>query len=150
MDNTDIKLIRSLAEDSSQTASSLVSKLNLSVPAINKRIAKLKEDAYIKRETILTDSRKIGKPVMAYILIVLDHFGTSDEMLKIVDADPDILECYAISGEYDYILKVCAESIDSLEDKLLKMKERGIAKSNTMFALREYKFEPTALPDYND
>ncbi|MBQ6315783.1 MAG: Lrp/AsnC family transcriptional regulator [Mogibacterium sp.] len=147
MDNIDIKLIRHLAEDASQTASSLVSKLNLSVPAINKRIAKLREEGIIRKETILTDSRKVGKSVTAYLLIVLEHFDTSDELLKIVEADPDILECYAISGEYDYILKVCAESIDALEDKLLVMKKKGIAKSNTMFTLREYKFEPTALPD---
>ncbi len=150
MDNIDIRLIRLLAEDASQTASSLVPKLNMSVPAINKRIAKLKEEGQISKTTILTDPKKLGKTITAYVLIIMEHFSTSEQLLKIVEADPDILECYAISGEYDYILKMCAASIDALEDKLLGMKEQGIAKSNTMFALREYKFAPTAVPDYTE
>ena len=148
MDYIDIKIIRALAEDASQTASSLVPKLNMSVPAINKRIARLREEGQITKTTILTDPKKLGKTITAYVLIIMEHFSTSEQLLKIVEEDPDILECYAISGEYDYILKMCAESIDALEDKLLHMKEKGIAKSNTMFALREYKFEPTAVPDY--
>lgn len=148
MDNIDIKLLHLLAQDADVTTSSLVSLLNLSVPAINKRIAKLKAEGYIRKTIVLTDPQKIGKGVMAYILIVLEQFSLSDSLLKIVNADPDILECYAITGEYDYILKICAASIDALEDKLLKMKQKGIAKSHTMFALREYKFDPTAQPDF--
>ncbi|MCR4956721.1 MAG: Lrp/AsnC family transcriptional regulator [Lachnospiraceae bacterium] len=150
MDNIDIKLIRLLAEDASLTASSLVPKLNMSVPAINKRIAKLKEGGQISKSTILTDPKKLGKNVTAYVLIIMEHFNTSERLLRIVKEDPDILECYAISGEYDFILKICAESIDALEDKLLGMKAQGIAKSNTLFALREYKFEPTAVPNYKE
>ncbi|NLU25038.1 MAG: Lrp/AsnC family transcriptional regulator, partial [Clostridiales bacterium] len=80
----------------------------------------------------------------------LEHFNLSEQLLKIVNSDPDILECYAITGEYDYILKICAGSINALEDKLLRMKEKGIAKSHTMFALREYKFEPTSQPDFEE
>ena len=135
MDNIDIKIIRALAEDASQTASSLVPKLNMSVPAINKRIARLRDDGQITKTTILTDPKKLGKTITAYVLIIMEHFSTSEQLLKIVEEDPDIL-------------KRCTESIDALEDKLLHMKEKGIAKSNTMFALREYKFEPTAVPDY--
>lgn len=147
MDNIDIKLIRLLAENADVTTSSLVSRLNLSIPAINKRIAKLKEEGYISKTTILTDTKKIGKPIISYVLIVLEHFTLSDRLLDIVQSDPDILECYATTGEYDYILKVCARDIEDYEDKLLRLKEEGIAKSHTLLALREYKFSPTALPD---
>lgn len=146
MDKIDAKLMRLLAEDADVTTSSLVSKLNLSVPAINKRIARLKANGIVKKTTILTDARKIGKDVMAFVMIVLENFNCSDGFLKFAEEDPDILECYAIAGEYDYIIKICATDIDALEDKLLKMKKNGIAKSSTMFALREYKFEPAMLP----
>ena len=147
MDSIDIKLMHLLAEDADVTTSSLVSKLNLSIPAINKRIAKLKSEGYISRTTILTDTKKVGKPIVCFVLVALEHFTLSEKLLEIVQSDQDILECYATTGEYDYILKVCAKDIEDYEDKLLRLKEEGIAKSLTMFALREYKFSHTALPD---
>lgn len=146
MDNIDVKLIKLLSKDANVTASSLVEKLNLSVPAINKRIAKLKNDGVIRNSTVLTDPVKVGKTVTVYILLALEHFSKSKSLLEIVRTDEDILECYAISGEYDYLLKVCTSNIDTLEDKILKLKQNGIAKSNTLFSLREYKFFPTVLP----
>lgn len=147
MDQTDVQLIRYLSENADITSSALVPKLNLSIPAINKRIAKLKDEGVILRSTIITDGKKVGKPILAFVLITLDHFTIYEQLIQVVSLDPDILECYAISGEYDFVLKICAESIDSLENKLLDLKHRGIAKSHTMFALRKYKFEPSALPD---
>ena len=148
MDSIDIKLLRLLAQDAGATTSSLVPKLNLSVPAINKRIAKLKADGIIEQTTILINSQKVDKQITAFILVVLEHFKQSEQLMEIVKADPDILECYAVTGDYDYILKICTTDIDTLENKLLKMKEQGIAKSQTMFALRKHKFSATALPDY--
>lgn len=150
MDSIDIKLIHLLSKNADITSSSLVSELNLSVPAINKRIARLKSDRVIEKITILTDSKKVDKSITAYVLLVLEHFKQSNQLMSIVNADPDILECYAVTGEYDYILKICAKNIDSLEEKLLRMKEKGIAKTHTMFALHEYKFSPTALPDFRN
>ena len=147
MDTIDVKLLQLFAQEADATTSSLVPRLNLSVPAINKRIARLKAGRVIERVTILTDPQKVGKPVTAFVLIVLDHFKQSEKLLETAAADPDILECYAVTGEYDYLLKICARDIDALEDKLLKLKEKGIAKSQTMFALRKHKFAPTALPD---
>lgn len=65
--------------------------------------------------------------------------------------DPDILECYSITGEYDYILKICAKDIDSLERKILDLKKKkGVLKSHTMISLMEHKFVPTVLLDLED
>ncbi len=147
MDAIDRKLIHLLAENADAKASSLVSRLNLSVPAINKRIARLKENGDIKKTTVLTDPRKMGKPVIAFVLIVLENFRMSDKLLRLAEADPDILECCAVTGEYDYILKICAADIPSFEDKLLTLKREGVAKNHTMLVLREHKFTPSPLPD---
>ena len=65
-----------------------------------------------------------------------------------VGQDPDILECFAVTGEYDYLIKVCAADVEALEDKLLHMKkQKGVIKSHTMLSLMEHKLAPTALPD---
>lgn len=147
MDKTDEKLLRLLAQDSDISASAMVSQLNLSIPAINKRISKLKASGVIRRSTILTEPKAVGKPVLAYVLVVLDRFSNAQALFDYAEADPDVLECYAVTGEYDFILKLCAADVTALEDKLLELKKsRGIAKSHTMLALQEHKFAPAALP----
>ena len=147
MDRTDEKLLQILAKDSDISASALVSQLNLSIPAINKRISKLKASGVIRRSTVLTEPKAVGKPVLAYVLVVLDRFSHAQALFDYAEADRDVLECYAVTGEYDFILKLCAADVAALEDKLLELKRsRGIAKSHTMLALQEHKFTPSALP----
>jgi len=148
MDTIDAKLLHLLAEQADSTATALSPQVNLSVPAVNKRIARLKSSGLIQRFTILTDSKQVGKPVMAYILLTLDQFVQEPTLMDYIRTDPDVLECYAVTGEYDYILKVCAAGTEALEDKLIRLKQcRGVSKSHTMLALLEHKFEPIPLPD---
>ena len=147
MDNTDEKLLALLEKDSDISASALVSQLNLSIPAINKRISKLKASGVIRHATVLTEPKAVGKPILAYVMVVMDRFSNAQALFDYAEADRDVLECYAVTGEYDFILKLCAADVAALEDKLLELnKSRGIAKSHTMLALQEHKFTPAALP----
>ena len=151
MDEIDIKLLHALAENANVTASDLMPRLRLSIPAINKRIAKLKAAGVIQRYTILTDPNSIGKPLVAYVLVLLGRFSQINDLMSFVNEEPDILECYAVRGEYDFILKICAANIKSLEDKLLQLKKnKGVAKSYTILTLQEHKFDPIPLPDLPD
>ncbi len=148
MDSIDIQLLHELAANANVTAAQLVTRLQLSIPAINKRIAKLKDAGLIRRYTILTDPKLVGKPLIAYIMVMLGRFTRAEELMRFVTEDPDILECYAVTGEYDFLLKICAADIESIEDKLLELKRRkGVAKSHTILTLLEHKFQPVALPD---
>ena len=53
-----------------------------------------------------------------------------------------------MTGDYDYILKICARDVEALEEKLLTLKKQnGVVKSHTMLALMEHKLSPCALPD---
>ena len=147
MDETDVKLLKALAKKADVTATELMVKVNLSIPAVNKRIARLKSSGAIRRVTVLTDPKTVGKPIVAFVLIVLDRFSGTESLLQQVKKDPDILECYAVTGEYDYLLKICASDIEAFEEKLLQLKTKNVAKSHTLLTLCEHKFEPTALPD---
>lgn len=147
MDDIDIKLLHILSENSNQTATEIVPQLNLSIPAINKRIAKMRDSGLIKKFTLSVDAKKIGKPVLAYIMVILNHFSDVDELVKYVQADKDIVECHAVTGEYDYILKMYARDIEHLEEKLIRLKkQKGVSKSQTMFSLLEYKHTSGPLP----
>lgn len=147
MDSIDAGILKRLAKNGDENASSLSGAVNLSVPAINKRIVKMKKDGTITKTTIKTDGDKIGKPISAFVQITLVDFLKPEDFLKIIESDRDILECYAVSGEYDYLIKLCAKNINDFESKLLKIKQSGGIKSYTMFCLREYKNEISILPD---
>jgi len=147
MDETDIVLLKTLAKNADVTATDLTATVNLSIPAINKRIARLKSSGTIRRVAALTDPKQVGKPIVAFVLLVLDRFSDAETLLEQVSGDPDILECYAVTGEYDYLIKICAADIEALESKLLRLKAKSVAKSHTLLTLCEHKFEPSAMPD---
>jgi len=147
MDEIDRILIHALARNADVTATELMKSVNLSIPAINKRIARLKAAGMIRKVTVLTDPKKMGKTVMAFVLVVLDRFSYMAAILDLVESDPDVLECYAVTGEYDYLIKICASDIEMLEEKLLALKNKGVSKSHTLLTLCEHKYSPTVLPE---
>ena len=83
---------------------------------------------------------------------LLAHYGEGvDSLLEYIKGDTDVLECYAISGEYDYLLKICARDVESLEEKLLSLKRlKGVTKSHTMLSLMEHKFTSAVLPEEDE
>ena len=111
MDQTDRKILRILAENAAVTATEMVPQVNLSIPAINKRIQKLRESGVIRRFTVLVEPEAVGKPITAFILIVLQPGTGLERLMTYVRSDSDILECCGVTGEYDYLLKVCAASV---------------------------------------
>ena len=147
MDNINKKILNMLSEDASTSTTEISAAVHLSVPAVNKRIRDMKDDETIRRFTVCTDPKKVGKPIVGFIFIVFRFRENMSDFFELIDRDADILECYALTGEYDYMLKVCAESIEALENKLLGIKsQNGVERSHTMLALMEHKFKTAILP----
>ena len=151
MDLTDKKIIKILSENADTTATEISNLVNLSVPAVNKRILRMKKDGIIDCSTIITNPKKLNKTIIAFVFIVMQYGDSIKSLLEYADNDPDVLECYSVTGEYDYMLKICAKDIESLEDKILCIKNnKGVMKSHTMISLMEHKCTPTVLPDFNE
>jgi len=148
MDTIDKKILKILSEDAYTTATEIGNIVNLSVPAVNKRIHRLQNDGIIDSFTVLTNPKKIGKRIIAFVFIVMKYGDNIKPFLEYAESEPDIVECHSVTGEYDYMLKICAKDIESLEEKILKIKRHtGVMKSHTMISLMEHKFSPTVLPD---
>lgn len=151
MDAVDKKILQLLAANAYTTRTTIGAAVGLSVPAVNKRIAKLREKGIIKNFTVLTDPVAVEKPIIAYVLLVIQYGASVDKILNYVNQDPDILECQAVTGEYDYIVKICAASVEAFEAKLLHLKkQQGVLKSHTMLCLQEHKCKPAVLPDQEE
>ena len=147
MDSVDGNILKILSTNAAATATEIGETVNLSVPAVNKRILKLRESGVIRSYTVLTDEKKVGKPIFAFILLAVRYGEGVEALQRYAEDDPDVLECYAVTGDYDYLIKICAESIEALEEKLLYLKkQKGVIKSHTMFSLMEHKMSATVLP----
>ena len=148
MDQIDTKLLKLLSQNAATTATMLARAVHMSVPAVNKRLARLRESGVIRNYTLRLDPEKIAKPVVGFALLVLNQQKNLDKLLAYVNSEPDIVEFHAITGEYDYIAKIYARDIQDFENKLLRLKQQeGVTKSNTIFSLLEYKTLPGPLPD---
>ena len=148
MDNNDKRILELLSERADITATEISEKLHFSIPAVNKRIRAMKRDGIIKNFTVITDNKKVGKPILAFVLIMLKSVEESSLFFDYVNQDPDVLECYAVTGEYDCLIKIAAASVEDLDKKLMLLKTHsGVAKSYTMLSLTSRKYAPTVLAD---
>ncbi|MEG1548512.1 MAG: Lrp/AsnC family transcriptional regulator [Clostridia bacterium] len=148
LDDIDSKIIELLSENANMTATEISGKVGLSVPAANKRINKLLDCGIIEKYTIILDADKIGKPMMAFISVILDRLSYMDGLMKYVKSERDVLECFAVAGDYDYIIKIRAKNMLDLENKIIRIKEiKGVAKTNTTIVLYTYKNISSVLPD---
>lgn len=144
IDTTDRKLLNLLQKDSKATNKALSIQLGLSVTAVYERIKKLEKEGVIDKYVGLVNRKKIGKGFVVFCHIkLLQHsrdFLTRFE--KEVMLLGEVLECYHVSGDYDYILKVCVEDMDAYREfmvtKLTTLQHIGSTHSTFMIAEVKY------------
>jgi Lrp/AsnC family transcriptional regulator, leucine-responsive regulatory protein len=118
MDIIDKNLLMLLQEDTKKTTKELSLKLNLSVTAVYERIKKLEREGVIEKYVVLLNRNKIEKGFVVFCHIkLLQHskdFLTKFES-EVVKLD-EVLECFHVSGDYDYILKVCVKNMEAYRE----------------------------------
>lgn len=138
MDIIDKKLLGLLQQDTKKTTKELSMVLNLSVTAVYERIKKLEREGVISKYVALLDRNKVEKAFVVFCHIkLIQHtkdFVTTFES-EIVKLD-EVLECFHVSGDYDYILKVHVKDMDEYREfmitKLTGLKHIGSTHSSFM------------------
>lgn len=149
LDRIDRELLRALQEDGSLSTSQLAERVALSASPAFRRVKALEKAGVIRSYVALLDRHAIGLHLLAFAQITLDdhHPDTVAHFNAFVEQHDEILECCALSGEYDYLLKVCTADMLAyehfLQGKLLaRCRIRSV---NTSFAMSQRKFT-TAFP----
>ena len=147
MDGTDIKILGCLKENSRENASVIGQKVNMSVSAVIERIKKLENLGIIKKYTIILDPKRINKDVMAYISVSIEHPKYNESFIDFVKNNKNIIEGNYITGDFDFILKACAESTQMLEKILNEIKSvQGVSLTRTLIILSSIKNDYSASP----
>jgi len=149
MDSTDRKILDALQKDGQLSSQALAARIGLSPSPCWRRVRKLESSGVIRQTVALLDPEKLGLQVTAIANVSLEdhHPDSVAEFDRVVRDRPEILECYATSGQHDYTLKVVCASIKAY-DRLLSehlMRCRAVHQVNTSFVLRTTK-STTALP----
>ncbi len=122
LDHIDRQLLHFIQKDSKQTNKELSHKLGLSVTAIYERIKKLEREGVISKYVALVDKKLVDKSFVTFCSIkLLQHTKTYVvQFEKEVAKLEEVLECYHISGDYDYLLKVMVADMDEFREFMVK------------------------------
>ena len=149
MDKIDYKILAELQVDNSLSSQALAERVGLSTSPCWRRVRKLENDGIISANVAILQPGKVGLDVIAIANISLeDHHPDSvsdfDDMVK---SRPEILECYAMSGQHDYLIKVVCHSIKAYDALLARyiLQCKAVHTVNTSFVMRSTKYT-TALP----
>lgn len=149
MDELDCRILAELQVDGRISNQELSDRIGLSPSPCLRRLRQLESDGVIQRYVALVDPEAVGLGVSAFVRVRLDQ--QDDRHLAVFEAAvtefPEVMECYLMTGEADYQLRVLVGSLGEFEDFLRHRLTRiaGVAQVTTSFALRPIIYK-TALP----
>ena len=147
MDHIDIKILRYLTKDARMNASQISQKVNLSISAVIERMKKMEASGLIKGYTAVIDEKLAGFNVQAMISIRLEHPKYNQEFNRQMCSHERVMECFYITGDFDYIARIGVSSTDELTKVLHDIKQiPGVSLTRTYVVLDNIKQSTTVIP----
>lgn len=143
------KILVELQRDGRLTNQELAEKIGLSPAACWRRVKALQDSGIIRRYAAIVDPAQVqmGQCVFAHVRLERHTEEYTEHFVNTIRERPEVLECYAVTGDFDYILRIVEADVSSYDEFLRSFlfKLPGIAHVHSNLALREIKFD-TALP----
>ncbi len=149
MDRLDRELLKLLQTESEITASEIGERIGMSQSTCWRRIQRLRDEGLIQEQLVTLDRKKAGLNAMIFAQVKLSSQGRSNlaEFSDAIQSFPEVLDCYVLMGNVDFLLRIVAADIDAYEkfffEKLSTLS--GVQEITSSIALSEIK-HTTALP----
>ena len=110
LDKTDLQLLRVLQQNARMTTKELAHEVNLSTTPVFERLKRLERDGIIKKYIAILDAEKLNQGFTVFCQVKLKQMNRdiAQSFVDVIKDIPEVSECYNISGNYDYLLKVHA------------------------------------------
>ncbi|MBQ2566553.1 MAG: Lrp/AsnC family transcriptional regulator [Bacteroidales bacterium] len=110
LDRTDILILKVLQENARITNKELALKVHLSPSPVFERLRRLETGGYIRKYSAILDADKLGQGFVVFCSVKLRQMNTmiAHDFVEKIQEIPEVTECYNISGEFDYLLKIHA------------------------------------------
>jgi Lrp/AsnC family transcriptional regulator, leucine-responsive regulatory protein len=148
LDRTDCRILQVLQADGRLSNVELAEKIALSPSPCLRRVKRLEQAGVIRSYAALVDPAKVGLGLLAFVRVTLDRKGrnTVDAFRRAVQEWPEVTDCYVMTGDMDFLLKILVEDLEHFSrfimDRLLK--QPGVIDAKSSFALETLKHD-TAL-----
>lgn len=148
-DEIDRRILSSLQERARLTNLELAEAAGLSPAACLRRVRELQASGVIRRYVTLLDPKMLGLGVSVFVRVSLENQGEKalERFERAILCRPEVLECYLMTGDSDYLLRVVCADLEAFERFLMNhlTKVVGISSIRSSFALKQVKYS-TALP----
>ena len=143
MDKTERRILTLLQEDGRMSNVALAEQIGLSESPTFRRVRQLEESGAIKGYAAIADQRQLGLEVTAFVQVTMERQpdSTTEAFHAHVVAEPHIIECHAMSGTHDYLMKVVARDIDHFSALCMQriLKFPGVQHVESNFSLKSIK-----------
>lgn len=115
LDAKDLHILRLLQENARITVREIATQVHLSTTPVHERIKRMEETGVIRQYVTLVDHTKVKKGLMVicYVSLKQHNKQSGAQFIRAIDAMEEVIECYNISGEFDFMLKVVVENMDA-------------------------------------
>lgn|SRR5690606_3634759 len=149
LDEIDLRILRLLQNKSDLTTKELAAKVNLSTTPVFERVKKLEKEGYIKKYVALLDAEKLDRGLIVFCNIKLKSHtrDIGNQFVKDVLSFEEITECYNISGDYDFLLKIMVKDMKQYQEFVLNSlgSIANIGSAHSTFVMGEIK-NSSAVP----
>lgn len=123
LDKTDLQILRILQDNSKLTTKELAAQVNLSTTPVFERLKRLESEGYIKKYIAVLDAEKLNYGFVVFCSVKLRRLNhdIAGEFVRVIQDIPEVSECYNISGEYDYLLKIHAPDMKYYQEFILNV-----------------------------
>jgi DNA-binding Lrp family transcriptional regulator len=139
LDDKDLAILRLLEQNAKLTVREIAATIHLSATPVHERIKRMEANGVIKQYATLLDHRKVQKGIMVICYISLKEHNRkiAKVFIDAVTSFTEVLECYNISGQFDFMLKVVAENMESYHDFYLHKLSmiKGISQTQSIFVM---------------
>lgn len=114
LDKNDLAILKLLQQNARITVKEISEKIHLSTTPVHERIKRLEQSGVIRQYAALVDHTKVKKGLMVicYVSLKEHNKNAGSKFIKAINDLNEVIECYNISGEFDFMLKVVAENMD--------------------------------------
>ena len=136
LDKTDIQILRALQRNAKLTTKELAKAVNLTPTPVFERLKRMERQGVIRKYIAVLDARKLDRAFVVFCSVKLSHMNhdVAVEFARRINLISEVTECYNISGDYDYLLKINVRDMSQYQqillDKLGTIESLGSLKSS--------------------
>lgn len=149
LSEADRRILKVMQADGSLSRQELAERAGTSPSTLWRRVNELEEAQAIRKRVFLLDAEKVGWPICVFVSVnLVDHEpDTRQRFEQFVQDTPQIMECYSITGTFDYMMIIRAQSVSDFEAFLMEviLGHKSVSTASSQISLRQQKYA-TELP----